>query len=126
MILCPNIKIFFSICQFHIKIFYKILVALCNHFFSPCLTLTNTSKARNTCAISNTLFLVVPETKCQGLFSTPYISLHEKSHCRFLHNGYKVMFYSLLITGNLMPKLKVSRHLLSIIYITPVLIRLVS
>ena len=53
-------------------------------------------------------FAVFPETKCQGLFSTPYISLHEKSHCRFLHNGYKVMFYSLLITGNLMPKLKVS------------------
>ena len=54
------------------------------------------------------LFAVLPETKCQGLFSTPYISLHEKSHCRFLHNGYKVMFYSLLITGKLMPKLKVS------------------
>ena len=53
-------------------------------------------------------FAVFPETKCQGLFSTPYISLHEKSHCRFLHNGYKVMFYSLLITGKLMPKLKVS------------------
>ena len=52
-----------------------------------------------------------PETKCQGLFSTPYISLHEKSHCRFLHNGYKVMFYSLLITGKLMPKLKFWRAL---------------
>ena len=53
-------------------------------------------------------FAVFPETKWQGLFSTPYISLHEKSHCRFLHNGYKVMFYSLLITSKLMPKLKVS------------------
>ena len=52
------------------------------------------------------VFHGIPETKCQGLFSTPYISLHEKSHCRFLHNGYKVMFYSLLITGKLMPKLE--------------------
>ena len=49
-----------------------------------------------------------PETKCQGLFSAPYTSLHEKSHCRFLHNGSKVIFYSLLITGKLVPKLKVS------------------
>ena len=50
----------------------------------------------------------IPETKCQGLFSTPTIHCMKKSHCRFLHNGYKVMFYSLLITGKLVPKLKVS------------------
>ena len=41
-------------------------------------------------------------------FWYPYHSLHEKSHCRFLHNGSKVIFYSLLITGKLVPKLKVS------------------
>ena len=48
----------------------------------------------------------IPETKCQGLFSTPTIHCMKKSHCRFLHNGSKVIFYSLLITGKLVPKLK--------------------
>ena len=51
---------------------------------------------------------VLPETKCQGLFSTPTIHCMKKSHCRFLHNGSKVIFYSLLITGKLVPKLKFS------------------
>ena len=52
---------------------------------------------------------VFPETKCQGLFSTPTIHCMKKSHCRFLHNGSKVIFYSLLITGKLVPKLKLNK-----------------